>query len=227
MIFMRICSEKSTTTRRHVCRAAQQNAGVDNRDKCRCFATGISSNSWGAEINDVQDAAYDQYALAVDRFTYEHQDFLTLFGAGNWGISMDRRYQVCLWTHCQLRRLCRLHSRSCIIHASSLTNISCPDHRNTGARQEYIDGRVVYLFRSGVLWTLDSCEQAGMKRSFCQSFEEGGKALGVAVEVTVPATVQGVSGMNEFIEADFGPELISLDSKSRYFVLVSRLAVAV
>lgn len=54
-----------------------------------------------------------------------------------------------------------------------------------------------------------------------QSFEEAGKALGVAVEVTVPATVQGVSGMNEFIEADFGPELISLDSKSRYFVLVS------
>lgn len=113
------------------------------------LTTGISSNSWGAEINDVQDAAYDQYALAVDRFTYEHQDFLTLFGAGNWGISMDRRYQVGLSRHSHRRRLCRAHARKSTSRTSS--NTSCADHRNAGARQEYVDGRIVHIFRSGMV----------------------------------------------------------------------------
>ena len=54
----------------------------------------ISSNSWGAEIESVEEAAYDQYALAVDKFTYEHQDLIVLFGAGNWGTSLHREFQT-------------------------------------------------------------------------------------------------------------------------------------
>jgi subtilisin family serine protease len=46
----------------------------------------IHNNSWGGG----DPGAYDDYAEAVDRFTWEHKDFLILFAAGNDGIDGDR-----------------------------------------------------------------------------------------------------------------------------------------
>ncbi|XXQ38045.1 C5a peptidase [Plasmodiophora brassicae] len=50
----------------------------------------ISSNSWGAPLEVDSDGIYDQYALATDKFVWDHQDFLILFGAGNWGLTASR-----------------------------------------------------------------------------------------------------------------------------------------
>ena len=46
----------------------------------------IHSNSWGGGAF----GAYDDYAQAVDRFMWEHKDFLILIAAGNDGIDGDR-----------------------------------------------------------------------------------------------------------------------------------------
>ncbi len=46
----------------------------------------IHNNSWGGG----DPGAYDDYAEAVDRFIWEHKDFLILFAAGNDGMDGDR-----------------------------------------------------------------------------------------------------------------------------------------
>lgn len=46
----------------------------------------IHNNSWGGGIF----GAYDDYAEAVDRFMWEHKDFLILFAAGNDGVDANR-----------------------------------------------------------------------------------------------------------------------------------------
>lgn len=46
----------------------------------------IHNNSWGGG----DFGAYDNYAEAVDRFIWEHKDFLILFAAGNDGADADR-----------------------------------------------------------------------------------------------------------------------------------------
>jgi subtilisin family serine protease len=50
----------------------------------------IHNNSWGG--GDFGE--YDSYAEAVDRFMWEHKDFLILFAAGNDGIDYDRNGAV-------------------------------------------------------------------------------------------------------------------------------------
>ncbi len=50
----------------------------------------IHNNSWGG--GDFGE--YDSYAEAVDRFMWEHPDFLILFAAGNDGIDYDRNGAV-------------------------------------------------------------------------------------------------------------------------------------
>lgn len=46
----------------------------------------VHNNSWGGG----ERGAYDDYAEAVDRFMWEHKDFLILFAAGNDGVDANR-----------------------------------------------------------------------------------------------------------------------------------------
>lgn len=50
----------------------------------------IHNNSWGGG----EYGAYDDYSEAVDRFLWEHKDFLILFAAGNDGIDQNRDGRV-------------------------------------------------------------------------------------------------------------------------------------
>lgn len=45
----------------------------------------IQSNSWGAAVG----GAYDSYSVDVDRFAWDHKDFVILFAAGNEGIDSN------------------------------------------------------------------------------------------------------------------------------------------
>ena len=42
----------------------------------------MHSDSWGSQ----SDGAYDSSAVDVDIFTWNNQDFLPVFAAGNWGL---------------------------------------------------------------------------------------------------------------------------------------------
>jgi hypothetical protein len=47
----------------------------------------IHSNSWGAARNF---GAYDNFAVQVDEYVWEHPDFLPIFAAGNSGVDKDK-----------------------------------------------------------------------------------------------------------------------------------------
>jgi serine protease AprX len=47
----------------------------------------VHSNSWGAPNNL---GAYDNYANQVDTYTFENQEMLVIFAAGNSGVDKDK-----------------------------------------------------------------------------------------------------------------------------------------